>query len=69
MTCVTSHLTVLMKKRSFMKMYFHKHCDGQNHQGSLIMEDVASDVFNYVMDGNIFINYLRDQFMNVEQLQ
>ena len=48
MTCVTSHLTVLMKKRSFMKMYFHKHCDGQNHQGSLIMEDVASDVlFNY----------------------
>ena len=47
MTCVTSHLTVLMKKRSFMKMYFHKHCDGQNHQGSLIMEDVDSDVFNY----------------------
>ena len=42
MTCVTSHLTVLMKKRSFMEMYFHKHCDGQNHQGSLIMEDVSN---------------------------
>ena len=26
-----------------MKMYFHKHCDGQSHQGSIvIMEDVAS---------------------------
>ena len=44
--------------------------DHHSQQGTiLIMEDVASDVFNYVMDGNIFINYLRAQFMNVEQLQ
>ena len=35
------------EKEVLCKMYFHKHCDGQNHQGSLIMEDVASDVFNY----------------------
>ena len=53
-----------------MKLYFHKHCDGQSHQGSIvIMEGVASDVFNFVMDGNIFVNYLRAQFKNVEQLQ
>ena len=38
-----------------MKLYFHKHCDGQSHQGSIdIMEDVASDVFNFLTDGNIF---------------
>ena len=44
--------------------------DHHSHQGSiLIMENVASVVFNYVMDGNIFINYLRAQFKNVERLQ
>ena len=38
-----------------MKLYVHKHCDGQSHQGSIdIMEDVASDVFNFLTDGNIF---------------
>ena len=53
-----------------MKLYFHKHCDGQSHQGSIdIMEDVASDVVNFVTVGKIFVNYLRTQFKNVEQLQ
>ena len=49
-----------------MKLYFHKHCDGQSHQGSIV---IMEDVFNFVMDGNIFVNYLRAQFKNVEQLQ
>ena len=49
-------------------MYLHKHYEGQIllHRAEAY---VASDVFNYVMDGNIFINYLRAQFKNVEQLQ
>ena len=53
-----------------MKLYFHKHCDGQSRQGSIVIkEDVVSDVFNFVMYDNIFVNYLRAQFKNVEQLQ
>ena len=51
-----------------MKMYLHKHCEGQIllHRAEAY---VASDVQLRDMDGNIFINYLRAQFKNVAQLQ